>query len=432
MQRIRDIFVGVVLLAALAVMAGCGGETNRSATLPSQSGSGVRPASVQPAEVLPANGQQYLGDMDGDGNPSVGDAIKILRIVVGLDPADPCADANQNGGTDVGDAIMVLRCVVGLDPWPIVGGEEAAIRQLYEDFAAACNAGDINALSNLFSESYLNDGVLKNDQVDGMEESFNEQPDLRISFTIQQIQVQDSHATVHVTFEVTFAEGTQTFTEPVEPGDESPLGVAWLVKEGGSWLVYGDQEWYWLFASSHYDPLGGGGPYYGSFCVGDPTERLISASVSGPGIAGSLAFSPQLSWGEVKWWANVQFGSAPPSAPNEYTFTLVDADGTTTWTATIEDYFTQSAVNVKPNNETVSAANLVFTWDECPQAVDYAVQLHRGDDWPGQEVWQEYHSVPNIPYTGPPLAPGNYFWLAVMENANGNESFTRAQFTVAP
>ena len=65
------------------------------------------------------NRAALLGDLDGDGNPTVGDAIKILRIVVGLDPDDPCADANQNGGTDVGDAIKVLRCVVGLDAWPI-------------------------------------------------------------------------------------------------------------------------------------------------------------------------------------------------------------------------------------------------------------------------------------------------------------------------
>ena len=50
---------------------------------------------------------------------TVGDAIRILRIVVGLDPDDECADANENGSTDVGDAIKVLRCVVGLDAWPI-------------------------------------------------------------------------------------------------------------------------------------------------------------------------------------------------------------------------------------------------------------------------------------------------------------------------
>ncbi len=111
----------VLIIAILGVaIVGCGG----GAGLPGQTGSAVQPASVRPTEVLPANGQQYLGDMDGDGEASVGDAIKILRIVVGLDDADPYADANQSGTTDVGDAIKVLRCVVGLEPWPIGGGPQ--------------------------------------------------------------------------------------------------------------------------------------------------------------------------------------------------------------------------------------------------------------------------------------------------------------------
>ena len=91
---------GLALLLACVIMVGCG--------------SGPCPV-VGTAQV--ASG--LLGDMDGDGNATVGDAIRILRIVVGLDPDDECADANENGSTDVGDAIKVLRCVVGLDAWPI-------------------------------------------------------------------------------------------------------------------------------------------------------------------------------------------------------------------------------------------------------------------------------------------------------------------------
>ena len=541
----------VVIAVLVAIGSGCGGGSSRAAAPQA-----IAPVQrVVPSDVVYPADAYFLGDLDDDGLASVGDAIKILRIVVSLDPPNDRADANQGGTTDVGDAIQVLRCVVQLDTWPIgagvddtggtvtaaggdvelefpagavsqdfvpevdptstyptdpdivpgaayefgppgttfaqpveitivydtanlpvgvqeddlrlckveagvweavpgstvdttakmvtgatdsfsvygVGakaGEAAAIRQLYEDFAAACNAGDINALSNLFSESYLNDAVLKNDQLDGMEESFNEQPDLQVSITIQQIQVQDSYATVYVTFEVTSSEGTQTFTEPAPPGGENPLGVAWLIKEGGSWLVYGDQEWYSIGTCSVYCVYWQHGPYHAEFSVHDPAARLTSASVSGPGIADSLALSPEEHWGEVNWWANVAFGSAPPPAPNEYTFTLVDADGTTTWTATIEDYFAQSAVNMRPNNETVSAANLVFTWDECPGAVEYGVQLSRES---GGEVWQsDNYSTPNIAYEGDPLTPGNYVWDAYMANTNGNQSLTRVAFTVAP
>ncbi len=77
------------------------------------------PQHVVPSDVVYPADAYFLGDLDSDGLASVGDAIKILRIVVSLDDDDPCADANQNGSTDVGDAIMVLRCVVGLDTWPI-------------------------------------------------------------------------------------------------------------------------------------------------------------------------------------------------------------------------------------------------------------------------------------------------------------------------
>ncbi len=59
------------------------------------------------------------GDLDGDGLPSVADAIGILRIVVGLDAQNPIADADADGSTTVNDAIAVLRCVVGLDDWPL-------------------------------------------------------------------------------------------------------------------------------------------------------------------------------------------------------------------------------------------------------------------------------------------------------------------------
>lgn len=58
--------------------------------------------------------------MDGDGLPSVADAIAILRIVVGLDDNSPTADVDADGQAGANDAIAVLRCVVGLDPWPIV------------------------------------------------------------------------------------------------------------------------------------------------------------------------------------------------------------------------------------------------------------------------------------------------------------------------
>jgi len=104
------LLLGILLAGNLL---GCSGSSGSKATPQAVSSSANPAQAVSPSQGL------LLGDLDGDGEPTVGDAIRILRIVVGLDADDECADANQNGSTDVGDAIMVLRCVVGLDEWPL-------------------------------------------------------------------------------------------------------------------------------------------------------------------------------------------------------------------------------------------------------------------------------------------------------------------------
>ncbi len=122
----------IALICMTAILAGCGGTEPASNQAVSQaeanpvSAAPVSSAQLSPAAVSPAQ-VSYLGDLDGDGSPTVGDAIRILRIVVGLDFDDACADANKNDSTDVGDAILVLRCVVGLQAWPLgqCGGDDS-------------------------------------------------------------------------------------------------------------------------------------------------------------------------------------------------------------------------------------------------------------------------------------------------------------------
>ena len=104
-----------VVVAVVVLIGGCGSHSPAPSRHLASSVAGSSSAMVRPAQEP----GELWGDMDTDLQASVGDAIKILRIVVALDTNRVIADANRSGSTDVGDAIKVLRCVVGLDDWPI-------------------------------------------------------------------------------------------------------------------------------------------------------------------------------------------------------------------------------------------------------------------------------------------------------------------------
>lgn len=95
--------VYVACIACCVVMCGCS----------------YTPPRARPAEAVVAQEAHYLGDLDADGQPGVGDGIGILRIVVGLDGTTPIADCSGDGEVGVTDAIAVLRVLVGLAGWPL-------------------------------------------------------------------------------------------------------------------------------------------------------------------------------------------------------------------------------------------------------------------------------------------------------------------------
>ncbi len=104
-----------VVVAVVVLLGGCGSHSPAPSRPLASSVGRSSSATMRPAQEQ----GELWGDMDADLQPSVGDAIKILRIVVTMDEDRVIADANRSGSTDVGDAIKVLRCVVKLDDWPI-------------------------------------------------------------------------------------------------------------------------------------------------------------------------------------------------------------------------------------------------------------------------------------------------------------------------
>ncbi|HCU35376.1 MAG TPA: hypothetical protein DGT21_07920 [Armatimonadetes bacterium] len=103
------VFVGLIVIAGLA---GCHSGAERAG--------GAAVSAVAPGGGgVCSEAVGLLGDLDGNGQPGVADAIGILRMVVGLQAADPIADVDGSGAVGIGDAIALLRCVVGLDGWPV-------------------------------------------------------------------------------------------------------------------------------------------------------------------------------------------------------------------------------------------------------------------------------------------------------------------------
>jgi hypothetical protein len=60
------------------------------------------------------------GDITGDGVVNVGDATRLLRVVVGSQPLTPeeqkAADTNCDGSVGVGDVVQLLRSIVFHQP----------------------------------------------------------------------------------------------------------------------------------------------------------------------------------------------------------------------------------------------------------------------------------------------------------------------------
>jgi hypothetical protein len=62
------------------------------------------------------------GDVNGDGEINVIDAVMTLKHIVGTAPLDAAqsarADMNGDGSVDVADAVLILKTAVGLPVTP--------------------------------------------------------------------------------------------------------------------------------------------------------------------------------------------------------------------------------------------------------------------------------------------------------------------------
>ncbi|HCU35377.1 MAG TPA: hypothetical protein DGT21_07925 [Armatimonadetes bacterium] len=102
--------LAIMTTILLVAVVGChGGRDGTVSDVGADTGTGLCQAGLR-------------GDLNGSGTPDITDAVGILRIIVGLDPANALADCDCDSATGITDAIALLRCLVGLAPWPIACG----------------------------------------------------------------------------------------------------------------------------------------------------------------------------------------------------------------------------------------------------------------------------------------------------------------------
>ncbi len=109
-----------------------------------------------------AEGERALGDLDGDGSVSVGDALLTLQAGIGKKPADDSiADVDTDGKIGMSDALLVLQRAVGkIALFPCEDGfgyiaNYAKTNGTYDSGTYSCTehiTGDVDFVAN-----YLND-----------------------------------------------------------------------------------------------------------------------------------------------------------------------------------------------------------------------------------------------------------------------------------
>lgn len=173
----------------------------------------------------------------------------------------------------------------------------------------------------------------------------------------------------------------------------------------------------------------------------DSPQTATSVSVIGAGITGTVANPAPLTYDTVggawnSWMApsNTYFGSVwtsyPSGLPYNYTFTIEDATGSHTATATVSCFQQQFATNLAPTGSVTGA--LTFSWTGIGDAnAVYGVELNDSNN---NHLWDRYNvSANSVVYDGPPLTPGtsyNYNVLVQRSSAcTDGTSFAQGSFT---
>jgi len=300
---------------------------------------------------------------------------------------------------------------------PVFGTQDADKLAIHTRLQAAIdeyNAKNLSGFMAYISANYLDDGMNKQDFSDEVSQEMGDPDFQQISYMILNTTVDD--------------EGLTATTYVIWSYGE--IETLHFIKEGGIWLLSGNQKKYEVDAWSQNWNFGQ--QYMVHFQVDDPGQAATSVTITGPGINGSLILDYDINEGNWNSWHtndSLDFGSAPPTPPLEYEFTVVYGDPAETFTdtCTVQSFVNVYATNLSPSG--TAADPLVFSWTGVGAGYTYQVQL---SDTNRDRIWDSDWNLTttSVSYDEDPLTPGaQYLYQVVVEDMYGNSSFVDGSFT---
>jgi hypothetical protein len=293
--------------------------------------------------------------------------------------------------------------------------DESTIRSRFDAMLTEYNkgaAGNIDTVMAYFSANFLDDGYDKAAR----------RADMLAGMTAGETR---NYSGVTVTIS-----GDGLSAVMVVTWNGGDIETIYLAKEGGIWLIIGNQARHSVGVQSQH----WGDGYHAGFYVEDTpaTPALTSVTVTGPGITGSLALTYDTFSGNWYPMTGQPFlGTTPPAGPLTYTITVTEGSTDYPYTRTITGHVTEFASISSPFN--TFGSPVVFSWRGIPGASGYRVELSNDQ---GQRIWEKGRIPRNqwgAFYDGAPLESGKtYTYIIVSEIATGdgrNMSMAQGSFT---
>lgn len=245
--------------------------------------------------------------------------------------------------------------------------DDAAIRAVYASMKTALEAHNSGAVIALMAPDFIHDGTDRDTQQSYMAEGIAHVT--AVDYEITNIAITGNTASVTASFTVTFDNQPPiSWTEPFIGGG---LGMGWMIKEDGAWLIYGDHI--------------RGNVGLSTWRSTDGTYSL-RASASGAGLNSVTVQGPSTPVTTMDWdsewdeFATSIFPSQTPQVGDVYTFYLTYRDGS-------HETLTDTVKSLVPVSPTLTATfqnnTIAFSWDDIsaqvPNAAYYWIHVHGPD-----------------------------------------------------